>query len=467
MTAHPDIHFDFNFMMADHLGPEVGLTPEHIENLSPALAEIQKGLRDLNKLGQLPFLDLPYQEAEARRLQQAASEIRTTMTDVLVLGIGGSALGLACLEQALLPLYYQLHAPKKGSPRLWIVDNVDPAEWSEIRQHLSWKTTFIIVISKSGTTTETLAAYLYFLQEMKQAIGDQYRKHVAVITDPHLGPLRQLATDEKLLSFNIHPGIGGRYSVLTSVGLFPSACVGIDIEALLAGARRMIQRCSQNDSWMNPALLSATLHFLYHREKGRTLRVLMAYSEQLTRYEDWFLQLWAESLGKRYNLKGEEVLNGSTPLKAVGTTDQHSLLQLLLEGPQDKVINLIGIEKNESDMVLPTLYAHASELTFPPQLTAGQLITIEREATALALKEKGRPNMTVILPEISAYTLGQLLLWSELETVVCGELFNVNPFDQPGVESIKNYVRGALGKKGYEKYAQELKRTEKKKKYIL
>src|SRR3989338_1700024 len=468
MSQDPEIHFDFNYLMFDHLGEENGVTPERVAALEPALKKIHQGLRDLQRLGQLPFLDLPYHEEEARRLLQEGRKVREKFDDVVVFGIGGSALGLSCLEQALMPFYYKYFSKKeRKGPRLWVCDNVDPTEWQALRNLIHPKKTFFIVISKSGGTTETMAAYLYFLKQLKNAVGPKYNKQIAFITDPFKGVLRQLAQEEGIATYKIHPGVGGRYSVLTPVGLFPAACMGMDILSLLAGARRMEEKCRHPDVWMNPALLSAALHYLYFREKGRPIRVVMSYSESLSLYPAWFFQLWAESLGKRHDLSGKEICIGSTPLEAVGAVDQHSRLQLFLEGPPDKVVDFIGVMKHPKDLTIPSLYATPPELVFPRRQTAGDLLTIEREATERALRRKGRPSMLLLLPRVSPHALGQLFLWAELESVMTGELYNINPFDQPGEELIKKYIHGALGKKGFEEYRKEMEGGDKKKEYIL
>jgi glucose-6-phosphate isomerase len=465
MSRHSDIHFDFNFMMADHLGDEIGLMASQFDQLEPALCKVHEGVMDLHKLGQLPVLDLPYHEEEARQLIAAGQKIQEQYEDVVVLGIGGSALGVACLEQALKPLYYK-HQVAAG-PRLWIVDNIDPAKWQGLRDVINLKKTYFIVISKSGGTTETIAAYLYFLSVLKKEVGNDCHDRVAFITDPDKGALAKLAKEEGIISYPIHPGVGGRFSVLTPVGLFPAACLGIDIESLLAGSRRMLERCQKEDMWLNPALLTAALHYLYYQDKKRSMRVVMAYSDHLSHYPDWFAQLWAESLGKRHSLSGEEICIGSTPIKAMGTVDQHSLMQLFLDGPQDKVVNFIGLKNHEQDLKVPASYVLSEEWTLPAGNRAGDILNMEREATERALLHKGRPSMTILLEDVSSHSLGQLILWAELETIVTGELYNINPFDQPGIEAIKNYIKGALGKKGFEKYKAELEGNDKKKQYIL
>lgn len=452
-----DITLDFNNMMADRVGPQ-GIKPSEIEGLHKTLKETFRGLEDLRRLGQMPHRELPYQEDQLERIARRAAEIRSSSKTVLLLGTGGSSLGAACLIGAL----------SEEGCRVELCEDLQPLNWHRISKELGPRETFLVAVSKSGKTVETLAAFLYFRQWMIDALGEVgYRRRVLFITDPRQGPLQQIAKSEKIETFPVPPGVGGRYSVLSTVGLLPAACAGIDVASLLAGARRMDERCRRDDVWFNPAVMSATLHFLLERKRGKKIRVVMPYEDRLRDYTRWFAQLWAESLGKRLTLKGGEVFAGSTPVGAFGSVDQHSQLQLYLEGPRDKTVTLIAVEKPPVDLKVPEAYAERTEFAVLGGRTAHELLTTLRQATEAALTEAGCPNQTLFVREVSPHALGQLLYMAEVETIFAGALYNINPFDQPGVETIKRYIRGLLGEKEFREYRQTIENAKKDRRYLV
>ncbi len=418
MTAHSDILLDFNNMMDEGVG-ETGIGRGEIEAVRPQLLQIHKGLTDLRKLGQIPFFELPtHEEKVVEQCRQKGREVRERFKEILLIGIGGSSLGPRFLVNAL---------GDSKAPRFWFCDSVDPVLWRRIESNLDFRETAVIAISKSGETAETAAALLSFRARLKKEVGAKEKEHLFMVTDPKKGAFRNLAREERLESFDIPPGIGGRYSVLTPAGLFPAACAGIDIGDLLSGAARMDDRCQNPDPWFNPAMMSAVLHYLFDLRRKRKIRVVMPYGESLRDYGPWFAQLWAESLGKRLSLKGEEIFAGTTPIAGIGPQDQHSQLQLYLEGPQDKTVTFIGLEKRNEKRK--------------------DLLGTERTATEEALRESGRPNQTILLKELSPYAIGQLLMLAGIETIYSGELYNVNPFDQPAVEKIKRNMKDYLSGK--------------------
>lgn len=465
MSSRADVTLDYNDMLASQVGAQGGVTPQEIEHFFPSLTQIQKALDDLHRLGQLSFRDLIHQEEEAQKVSERAEDLRHRFEDIVVLGIGGSGLGPRTLYEALC--LYQPLVDKQMRPRFSVIDNVDPLVWQQLLEKVRLEKTLFIVISKSGTTIETLAGFSFFRDKLTHYLGPVgYRKNLVIITDPKKGPLRAIADHENIFSFAIPPGLGGRYSVLSSVGLFPAACLGIDIQGLLAGARQMDRRCQANDFWSNPGYLSGLLHYLLATRHHKTIRILMPYSEALDSYSEWFCQLWGESLGKRYNLKGKEIAAGQTPVRTMGTTDQHSQLQLYLEGPRDKVITFFTVRDGPTESI-PTSYSNYPELDSLSGKTVHSLLLMEQRAAEQALRQAGVPSLTMTLPSLDAGSLGQLLYLAELETVVTGELYNINPFDQPAVETIKKYIKGLLGMKGFEPYKKELDTSPKNTRYII
>ncbi|MBI1909069.1 MAG: glucose-6-phosphate isomerase [Deltaproteobacteria bacterium] len=436
--ARADLLLDYENVMAEKVGRKEGFVLSEIESLVKNIQTIQKGLVNLRHLGQLPFWDLPFNEEESGRIVKSAEAKRKEFDHFILIGIGGSSLGAETLQAAL----GASHKKKK----FYLIDHLDSDRIQQMLEELEPRKTCLIVVSKSGKTFESLATLLVLRKFLKDKLGIGYRRHVVLITDPFSGPLRKMATEEKLESFAIPPGVGGRFSVLTAAGLFPAACFGVDVQELLAGARRMEERVRKRDLAQNPAILSAIIHYLFATRKKRRIRVMMTYAEGLRKYGDWFGQLWAESLGKRYSLGGKKVNAGSTPVAATGVRDQHSQLQLYLEGPDDKVINFVTVEKGESLPIPespPSLGVEGRQLA---KVGLRELLKIEEKATIDALTGEKRPNLSYRLPVLNAFTLGQLLFSSEVETVYAGELWGINPFDQPAVEIIKKNIQNQLWK---------------------
>ncbi len=433
MTSRPDISLDVNNLFSGIL-PSGGISREALENLKAELTEIHQGLSDLRRLGQMPYQDLPHQDENLGKILDDALGIRKNFSSVLVLGIGGSALGGRLLVESL--------GVRSEGPSVIFCDSVDASEWHRLAAAQDWTRTLLIVISKSGKTVETLAAFRFFSKILKSHVGERFSHHVRIITDPQKGSLRPYAVSEGIPVYDISPGVGGRYAVLSAVGLLPAACAGVDVRSLLDGAKRMDERTHQSDVWFNPPMMSAALQYLLSTEKERTIRVIMTYGERLKHFAPWFVQLWSESLGKK-SFEGAYVR--STPLPASGPQDQHAQFQLYLDGPPDKTVTFVSCEEDLQDVYLGE--PSEPELASLPNRSIHQLLTIERLATEEALRVSGVPNQTLLLKRNDAYSLGQLLYFSEMETVYAGELFDVNPFDQPAVERIKNNIQELLSGK--------------------
>jgi glucose-6-phosphate isomerase len=262
--------------------------------------------------------------------------------------------------------------------------------------------------------------------------------------------MREIANDLGLRTLKVPSGVGGRFSVLSQVGLFPAYMAGIDIDALAAGAAAMVKRLNTDDLGKNPAYLNAVIHYHLHTKRGVNMAVLMPYSTALAEVAGWYRQLLAESLGKKYAQSGEIVYAGQTPIKAVGAVDQHSQIQLYREGPSDKVITLLGVENFKNFLNIPSLYEAYEGVSYLGGHTLNELFEAEKRATARALVKSNRPVLEISLPEVNPYTLGQLFYFYEVQTVFAGYLYNVNSLDQPGVEAGKQYTYSLLGRKGYE-----------------
>ena len=429
-----------------------GLDVEELKALEPSISKAYSSIQAMKKQGKLGFMELPYKLDMAEEIMASKKKSLKKFENFVVIGIGGSALGNIALQQALRHPFWNLLDKKsrKGGLRLFVPDNVDPDLIAGLCDVLDVKKTLFNVISKSGTTAECLANYFVLKKILQKKTGKNYNQHIIITTDAAKGYLREAAKKENIQSFVVPANVGGRFSVLSPVGLVSAAFSGIDIGKLLQGAREMDEKCGTDDVFQNPAALYALIQYLYYW-KGRPLSVMMPYSNALYGISDWYRQLWAESLGKKTNRKDNKIFVGPTPIKALGATDQHSQVQLYIEGPQDKVITFLSVEKFNNKVQIPSFDKH-----YLGKSSLNGLLKAEEEATRLALTQEGRPNMTVSFPEISERTVGQALYLFELATAFAGELFDINAFDQPGVELGKQLTYALMGREGFEGKKKEL-----------
>jgi glucose-6-phosphate isomerase len=447
------LEVDYSLMMKAGVGDKEGLSQEDLEKLGPQIQMIHRQLEAEREQNRLPFLTIPFDPALTSQIKKYVQKAKGWAENFVVLGIGGSALGAKALQTALIHPYHNLLSKtmRKGYLRLFVADNIDPDGFKALLDLLEVRKTIFNVISKSGGTAETMSQFLIIRDLLKKKVGGRKEKeHLVITTDPLQGVLRKIAQGEQFANFEIPTLLGGRFSVLAAVGLLPAAMCGIDIEELQAGAREMAQRCTSSSLWENPAYLSACFSFLSCKQKKKNIRIIMPYVDALKGMGEWFCQLWAESLGKRYTSKGREVWNGQTPVTALGATDQHSQLQLYMEGPGDKVFSFLGVKHYSSLLPLPKMYPKMEELAYLGGHSLNKLIHTELEATRQTLARNGRPSLTLTLPKINPFTVGQLIFLWQLETYVCGQLMGINPLDQPGVEEGKIMTYALLGRKGFE-----------------
>ncbi len=442
---------DFNNMMKSKIGAH------GIEEADFIAAELDAAKENMaKKRGAMKWRELPHnQDAIAADIIETARCVREEFDDFVVLGIGGSALGPIAVQQALNHLHYNdLPAAKRGGPRLFVEDNVDPERMEALFDVIDIGKTCFNVVTKSGGTSETMAQLLIICDALKKR-GHSPEKHIIATTDEKKGNLIIIAKQLGLKTFFVPDGVGGRFSELCPVGLLAAAVCGIDIRELLAGAAYMDEICGEGDIWQNPAYLAGAMMVLMMR-RGKNISVMMPYADSLKFMSDWYAQLWAESLGKRYSLNGEEVFTGQTPVKALGVTDQHSQVQLYAEGPFDKVTTFLTVGEYRAKVDIPEGFADIKDVSFLCGHTMNELIQAEERATEYALLKAGRPSWTLTLPEVNAFTVGQLLYFFEVMTAFAGELLGINTFDQPGVEEGKNATYALLGKPGFDEKKREL-----------
>ncbi|MDD4310296.1 MAG: glucose-6-phosphate isomerase [Candidatus Cloacimonetes bacterium] len=399
----------------------------------------------------LGFYNLP--ELDTNHITDFIAKQDDKFDTMLVLGIGGSALGNKAL-------YSALKTEGELKKKLFVYDNVDPVFLHETLGSVNLDTTIINIITKSGTTAETMAGYMILVDIIKQKFPSDYQKRIVITTDREKGFLRQVIASEGYASFVVPDNVGGRFSVLTDVGLVSSAFVGMDIAALLQGAASMRNRCQNPDIWDNPAYLNALIHFLYYR-MGKNISVMMPYSNALYDFADWYRQLWAESLGKRKDNSGRDIFVGQTPVKALGTTDQHSQVQLYTEGPNDKVFTFLTVENFKHDYTIPNLHPDREEVSYLGGRKLSELLNAERFATEIALSQAKRPNANIVFPVIDEFHLGEFIMLYEIQTVFAGKLLQINPLDQPGVEAGKIATYALMGKAGFDKERSDIEQYKK------
>jgi len=406
----------------------------------------KRGFDELRSGGSVGFVDLPSDKSLLAQVEKFSSAARGQYDDVVILGIGGSALGPIALRTALRPSGWNMLDDKArgGYPRLHVLDNVDPETIDALLGRLRLERTLFIVTSKSGGTAETMSQFLIVHDRIARENLD-VAKQLVFVTDPKQGALRPLAERLKVPALDIPANIGGRFSVLSAVGTLPAALIGIDVKSLLLGAAEMAKRCESPDLTKNPAGVYAMLQWLADTRLTKKIVVFMPYSDPLRDFAAWFVQLWAESLGKR---RPDGTSVGSTPLAALGATDQHAQVQLFMEGPADKTVTFVAVEKRATDVTIPAAFRDVTELGYLGGHSLGELIDIEQRATAGALAKRGRPNMTIHLDRVDASHVGQLMMLLELATAYAGQLYGIDAFNQPGVELGKQFAYALLGRPG-------------------
>ncbi|MFA5422540.1 MAG: glucose-6-phosphate isomerase [Phycisphaerae bacterium] len=444
---------------ADIIGPEHGITQEQLNQITEKTDPLIKKINEQRKQGKTPYRDLPYNESIAKAVKNTAAKIKNRCENFVVLGIGGSALGNIALQTALNPYMHNLldNNKRKGA-RLFVFDNVDPAQFGSFLEWVSDKLnkTIFNVISKSGETAETASQFLIIRKLLLDRLGpDGFKNQVIATTDATGGTLRKIVDEAQLESLEVPQGVGGRFSVLSAVGLLSAAACGIDIDQILAGARDMDKRVSDTDFYKNPAAINAAINYHYYNH-GKRNSVMMPYCYALKDFADWYRQLWAESLGKAQDLTGKTVHIGPTPIKAIGTTDQHSQVQLYREGPNNKIFTFLQVQNFPAKLTIGPAPENAPQLGYLAGADMGKLLNSEKIATEYALLCDKRPCLTITFDSVNPYTVGQFIYLYEVTTSITGALFNINPYDQPAVELGKKATFALMGREGYEEMAGEI-----------
>jgi glucose-6-phosphate isomerase len=452
------ISLDYSFLLSENLCAENGVSLKELENTCPELEKIRKELLEKRTQKGFAWLSIP---ENAKKIINEIEMIRYTLpasvNTLVVVGIGGSSLGTRALIEALHP------SDCLKKIRVIFMENVDPESVSEIFDTIDHQKTVFNIVSKSGRTLETVSQF-FLIREFLEKKSDRkdYKRRIIITTDPDEGFLREVAGNENIRNLTVPREIGGRFSVLTPVGLFPCACAGIHVEKILSGAAYALDHFKNTDVSKNMPLISAALRVLMSENQGKNIRVFMTYSDSLKSFGAWFAQLWNESLGKKRDSDGKMV--GSALLTASGTVDQHSLLQMLIEGKQDKIIDFVRVKKFRKDLTIPPAYSSDPEGMTAGSKQVSEIFNTELTATMSSLVSSKRPCSMYSISEISPFVMGMLLFTFEIETAAAGLLLGINPFDQPGVELGKNIAYGILRRPGYEKYLEMYQSVMKEKK---
>ncbi len=451
------LRYDYSYTMADIVG-STGVRMTDLAKLAPRLkAAHAQFSKDADKAS-MAYEHLLDDTASQRQVRAVAKQLQGQFDTLIVVGIGGSDLGSRALLGALVSAHHnELPAPQRKGMKIYFAgDTTDPTPLEELLAVVDLKKTAIHVISKSGNTIETISAFVYIRQQLIARVGEKnHSKHIVVTTSPDSGKLIELVRQENYTLLP-HGPVGGRFAALSNVGLLACACAGINITQLLKGAHDMRTRTKTTAWKKNPAFIFAALHYLAATRNKQNIAVLMPYSHKLAPLGKWFVQLWAESLGK----DGK----GQTPLAAIGPTDQHSQLQLFQDGPADKLITFISV-RNHPALTTPPVTIPGIEYFGKQQF--GSMLHEAQQATAAALMMHGKPSGTIIIERVDAHALGQLMYFFERATAYSGELYKLNAFDQPGVEASKNFLHAALGNRSLAPLKRELKELLKKSRHHI
>ena len=416
-----------------------------------AWADVQEQIRDASpfveklrsELPVLPFLSLPFAEELTAELERHESFLRS-FKHMLLLGIGGSALGPRALQRAFAPAQDR---PGCTGPWLWIADNIQTDWLADAFEKLPPEETVVVVISKSGGTIETMAQYLLVLPWLQEKLPGSWRDHLFMITDSHKGFLREEAEKHSIRSLPVPDNLGGRYSVLSAVGLVPAVFLGMDWKGLLQGALSVGRPLAQAPATLpdHPAWKLASWAWNMS-QAGKNQLIYFCYIPSWSTFGPWFCQLWAESLGKNGR--------GTMPIPATGVTDQHSLLQMFLDGPRDKACLFVSSPADTSCLPMPS--SLPAKWTYLEGHSFGDILDAETLATRATLAQKGVPTVHLDMPDGSAFYAGKMMMLMEAATIFTGWLLDINPVDQPAVETGKQLARARLGMPGTEEDAGRL-----------
>lgn len=419
---------DVSDCFADKIG-DTGLSRHKFAANLKAIHTARKNIKNYENGSAVPIFESAKEKGDLKLLKQVAQNIRENFSALVILGTGGSTLN----PQSLVALRQDVDPDFK----IYFVDNIDPFFMDNLFAGVKLKKTAFLAISKSGGTIEVLAQLLLSISKLEEAGVKNIGEHVFIITEPTDNTLTKIGKEIGATILDHSTQIGGRFSTFTNVSLLPALVAGLDVASFRKGAAKVVDDffANENSYPVEGAALALTA-----MQAGYSINVFMPYFEALKPFSSWICQIWAESLGKGGN--------GSTPLKVVGTLDQHSQLQLYLDGPRDKIFNIIGLKNKKSGPVINSRFTALKGLGDVEGKTIGEINIAALGGTAATLAESGRPVRMLTLEKLNEEALGALMMHFALETILVAQVFEINAFDQPAVEAGKILARKMLARKG-------------------
>jgi glucose-6-phosphate isomerase len=448
---------DFTNCLASSIGATHGLTNAEMDTLIAKIPKHHENVAELRSTGESSWFDLPNQDTTA--LKKQIKEHLGKWENLVIVGIGGACISARSLLDTLAPLHLNLLPPaqRKKAPRIFYIDNADPATVNQTLAVIDPKKTLFQFISRSGTTAETNALLLWLLPWLRKKAGKNAPdKQVVILTDPDRSPAAEVAAKEGVTVLPIAENIGTRFGVFSNSALFPAALCGLDIDALLAGAQEMERRCWHGDAWANPAYMHSLIHYLLTRKRRKTIHATVAFDGRMKGIIEWYDHLLAVSLGKMLNRKGKAVHVGPTPSSCIGPNGLHGFMQLYAEGPFDKVTTFITVKDHGSDLAIPKAHPKVEPFAYLGGHSLSEMVEASYLTAAQDITSSGRPNMTIILDSISPQAIGCLFYMLQLSTVMSAELYGIDPFNQPGIDLGKQGIYATLGRSGFEDKAKVL-----------
>jgi glucose-6-phosphate isomerase len=417
-----EIRFNFDMLFDERL-KERRFDENRLKDMRESLRRAREEVLSELKSQKRGFSEILYNDQILDATLKLSKEISGRYKNLVLIGIGGSSLGPRALFRALRHPFHNFLPNREEGMNLFFLENVDPDTVRATFDVIDEKDTAFVVITKSGSTVETMSQFLIIRDRLIKKLGENgYRERMIAITDPQKGTLREIVRHDRLCSLPIPENIGGRFSVFSPVGTFPAACCGIDVSKLLSGAREMNEEILNSDIDNDPALKFASLMYIARTHYNRNILIVMPYKDSLLDTAEWFQQLWAESLGKERDRDGNIVNTGSTPVRALGVIDQHSQLQLYIEGPHDKVVMIIGVKEFNNTVEVPPAFENFPDVSYIGNHSLNEILKIEEDATLQSLINARRPAFSIELERVDEANLGALMLFFEFATAYSGSL---------------------------------------------
>ncbi|MDA3961964.1 MAG: hypothetical protein PF961_14330 [Planctomycetota bacterium] len=442
---------DYTNCLASSIGATHGLTDAEIDTLVAKFPKHHENIEELRTSGESAFFELPYQDT--KQLKDLVKLHKGKWDNVVMIGTAGATMGARAVVGGLVSEHWNLLSAKerKNASKLFFLDNADPKAVENLLQAIDPKKTLFIFNSRSGNTAESNALFMWLLAFLKKKVAKTApAKQIIACTDSERSPLTEVCTEEKIELIEIPTTLSGRFAILHVSSLLPAALIGVDTDAVLAGAKAMDERCRHDRALENPAYMHSLIHYLLTRKRRKTIHAMMAFSSRLLGSVDWYSHLLAVSLGKMLNKKGKAVHVGPSPAQCIGPMGCYGQMQLYQEGPFDKVLTFITVADHGATLAVPNSYPKNEGLAYLGDATVEQMMDQAYVGAAHVITAAGRPNMTVILDDVSASSLGGLYYMMMLSTVMSAELYGIDAFDQPGVDSNKQAVFAQLGRAGFE-----------------